>query len=299
MQNTYIKLENVDVSYNTNIGILKKTLSNLKKESAAREINSLQNINLDLRAGDRLALIGQNGAGKTTLLKTLAGIYQPKSGTLKTKGRVASLLDLSMGFIPHDTGLMNASRKLLFMGLNKQEIKSVLPEIIAFSELGDFINLPVNTYSSGMRMRLAFATATCIDPQILLMDEWISTGDRTFLNKVKGRLESYVEKSEIVVFASHSFNLLRNVCNKGVVLQKGKVEFSGTTEEALEYYDREVVVQKQHKKNVNNVEQKDFKLEKAIFLLEKARKEQSINISSHNHTVTNAYKILEQYLEEA
>ena len=139
MQKIYIKLEDVCVSYNTNVATIDKLVAHLKKKSIIREINSLKNVNLDLIAGDRLALIGQNGAGKTTLLKTLAGIYHPKSGSLTSQGRISTLLDLSMGFIPHNTGLMNISRKLLFMGLSKQEIKDSIPGIVAFSELGEHL----------------------------------------------------------------------------------------------------------------------------------------------------------------
>jgi homopolymeric O-antigen transport system ATP-binding protein len=298
MKERYIKLEDVSVSYNTNISTLEKIVAFLKKESMKKEIDSLKNINLDLRSGDRLALIGQNGAGKSTMLKTLAGIYQPKSGRVVSHGRMASLLDLSMGFNPHDTGLGNVSRKLLFMGLNKQEIKDAIPDIATFSELGDYINLPVNTYSSGMRMRLAFATATCVEPEILLMDEWISTGDRTFLEKVKNRLESYVEKSEIVVFASHSFNLLRNVCNKGAVLQKGEIAFLGTIEDSLEYYDREIVVQKQQSNKTQGIEKIDFRLEKAIFLLEQARKNKNREDQSAEIAITKANEIMTEYLNK-
>ena len=298
MKKIYIKLEDVCVSYNTNVGMLDKLVAHLKKESIIREINSLKNINLNLIAGNRLALIGQNGAGKTTLLKTLAGIYQPKSGSVTSQGRVSTLLNLSMGFIPYDTGLMNISRKLLFMGLSKQEIKDSIPGIVAFSELGEFINLPVNTYSSGMRMRLAFATATCIDPEILVMDEWISTGDRTFLNKVKDRLESYVEKSEIVVFTSHSFSLLRDVCNKGAVLQKGRIKFLGAIEDALKYYNSEIIDRKHRFDKAKENKQKDFKLEKAIFLLEQVRKGRNIKGLSRQSEVIKANKLIEQYLND-
>ena len=298
MQKIYIKLEDVCVSYNTNVGMLDRIVAHLKKSSIVREINSLKNINLDLIAGDRLALIGQNGAGKSTMLKTLSGIYQPKSGSVTSQGRVSTLLNLSMGFIPHDTGLMNISRKLLFMGLGKQEIKDSIPGIVAFSELGEFINVPVNTYSSGMRMRLAFATATCIDPEILVMDEWISTGDRTFLNKVKDRLENYVEKSEIVVFASHSFSLLRDVCNKGAVLQKGRIKFLGTIEDALEYYNSEIIDRNHRVHKGKENKQKDLKLEKAIFLLEQVRKGRNIKGSSPQSAVIKANKIIEQYLND-
>lgn len=297
MPNIYLKLEEVGISYNTNIGLLDKAVAYLKKEMLSDSIESLKNINLDLKAGDSLALIGKNGAGKTTMLKTLAGVYPPKSGTVTSQGKIASLLDLSMGFSPNDTGITNVSRKLLFMGLNKQEIKDAIPAIADFSELGEFINLPVNTYSSGMRMRLAFATATCIEPEILLMDEWISTGDRTFLDKVKIRLETYVAKSEIVVFASHSFNLLRNVCNKGLVLDKGEIKFMGTIEDALEYYDSEIVGRNIRDKIVLNAEQKDFKLEKAIFLLGQARKNKMSEDALSKNAVIMAHEIIEEYLK--
>lgn len=284
------------VSYYKTHSTFESLRAYFQKTVVEKEIESLKNVNLKLSAGDSLALIGQNGAGKTTLLKTLAGIYQPKSGCITSHGEISSLLNFSMGFIPADTGLRNVYRKLLFMGLTKQEVKAVIPEIMSFSELGNVIHSPVNTYSSGMRMRLAFATATCITPDILLMDEWISTGDRTFLEKVTNRIEKYVEESEIVVLASHSFNLLRSVCNKGAVLHKGNIKFYGGIEDALDYYQNEIVGR--HNKTVNKDKDKDCQLEKAIFLLEKVRRNEGVKGMSKESAIVKAREIITDYLNE-
>ncbi|KJV08258.1 hypothetical protein VZ95_18950, partial [Elstera litoralis] len=187
--------------------------SRLKQESGHVVARALNKINLHLKDGDRLGLVGVNGAGKTTLLRALAGTYPPVSGRIRAQGRIASLLDVSLGLDYELSGLQNIYLKGMFHGLNRRAIDARLDEVIDFADLGEFINLPVRTYSSGMVLRLAFSIITSMEPDIILMDEWVSVGDSHFIERATERLESFVGKSSILVLASHSEDLIRKVCN--------------------------------------------------------------------------------------
>jgi ABC-type polysaccharide/polyol phosphate transport system ATPase subunit len=183
-------------------------------------VQALDGVDLSLRRGDRLALLGRNGAGKSTLLRVMAGIYEPTRGSITVKGRVAALLGGNPGMDPDSTGRENIVLHGLYLGLSKADIKRHAEAIIDFTELGSFIDLPLRTYSSGMRARLSFGIATAIVPEILLLDEGIGAGDAAFIEKANRRLNEFVGSSGILVLASHSPSLVRQFCNKYVLLAR-------------------------------------------------------------------------------
>lgn len=186
-------------------------------------IRALDAIDFEVREGERLGLTGHNGSGKSTLLRVLAGVYEPTTGTIVVRGRIASLLDISIGMDFEASGLENIYLRGLLMGLPRQVIRSKIDEITVFSELGDYIEMPVRTYSSGMVMRLAFSIATSIEADILLMDEWLSVGDADFVKKAEDKLKSLISRTPILVMASHSPEILKEVCTKVMRLEGGRV----------------------------------------------------------------------------
>lgn len=197
-------------------------------------IDALRGITLDLREGDRVGLVGHNGAGKSTLLRAMAGIYEPTSGTVMVEGRVSPMFDLMLGIDPDGTGHENLRLRGLFLGLSRQEIEEYASEIAAFSGLGEYLDLPVRTYSSGMLLRLMFSVATAVSPEILLLDEWITAGDAKFMEKAELRVKSMIERSSLMVIASHSRDLVTKLCNKVAVLEKGEViDFGPITDSLL------------------------------------------------------------------
>ncbi|WP_245410292.1 ABC transporter ATP-binding protein [Falsochrobactrum shanghaiense] len=188
------------------------------------EVKALDGISFDLEAGDRLGLIGSNGAGKTTLLKVLYGIYEPSGGTLIVDGKIDALFNINLGFRAGATGRRNIELRGLINGWSSQEIAERMEPIIEFSELGDFIDMPLKSYSQGMAARLAFSIATSFEPEILLMDEWIGAGDPAFQEKAKQRMDSMAEKAGIIVLASHNHSLIKRTCTKVLELQAGHVK---------------------------------------------------------------------------
>jgi ABC-2 type transport system ATP-binding protein/lipopolysaccharide transport system ATP-binding protein len=202
----------------------------------ATVVKALEEIDLVIEHGDRLALIGHNGAGKTTLLRVLAGIYTPMRGRVRRTGKVAPLFDTGFGMDMDATGYENIRLRGLYLGLTKRQIDERIEEIAEFAELGSFIGMPLRTYSAGMQTRLAFAVSTSIDPEILLLDEQIGAGDAAFMAKATERLESLIARSGILVLASHSDEAVQRLCTKGVVLEHGRVEFFGPAGEALAAY---------------------------------------------------------------
>lgn len=199
-------------------------------------IQALSDISLHLLSGDRLGLVGHNGAGKTTLLRVLAGIYEPNIGRVIVEGSRVPLFDISLGMDPESTGYENIQLRGLFLGLTRTQIQSHIDEIAEFTELGDFLNLPIRTYSAGMRMRLAFAVSTSITPDILLIDEGIGVGDAAFLQKASERLKEFTERIPIIVLSSHSENLISRLCNKAALLEHGRIIDNGPTNHILEKY---------------------------------------------------------------
>jgi ABC-type polysaccharide/polyol phosphate transport system ATPase subunit len=200
------------------------------------EVKALCNINLEINGGDRLALIGHNGAGKSTFLRVLARVYPPSSGELIAHGKTAPLFDIHLGLDEEATGYENILLRGLLLGQTRAQMHARIDEIAEFSGLGSFLNLPVRTYSSGMTLRLLFSIATCIEADIILMDEWIATGDQAFLAKANARLRQLISQSKVFVLASHNAELLRNLCNRAIVLEKGHVTFDGPVDEALGRY---------------------------------------------------------------
>ena len=184
---------------------------------------ALDALDFEFKDGDRVGLVGHNGSGKTTLLRVLSGIYSPTRGQLKIKGKTASLLDVSTGVDPDATGFENIYLRGIMNGFKPSMIRSKIDEIADFTELGEYMNLPVRTYSSGMMLRLTFAISTSIQADILLMDEWLSVGDADFREKAAKRLKALVDNASILVIASHNPELIDNVCNKKLQLEHGKI----------------------------------------------------------------------------
>lgn len=227
-----ISLQNVNVSfpvYGAGSASLKKTLAAsvtgglFGKETGVTVVHALSGIDIDLKAGDRLGLVGHNGAGKSTLLRTLAGVYEPSSGRFERRGTVASLIDPALGIEVDASGLENIMLRGLVMGLSKREIERRTADIVEFSGLGEYIHMPVRTYSTGMMMRLAFSISTCVQADILLMDEWLSVGDAEFTEKAERRMSEIVQGSGILVLASHSSELIARECNKVIHLSHGTI----------------------------------------------------------------------------
>ena len=209
---------------------LKKAVLNLTTggrigQDAGRHpvITALEDLSFTFEEGSRVGLFGHNGSGKTTLLRVLAGVYAPVSGKLKIHGRIASLLDVSMGLDPDATGFENIYLRGILDGFSPAHIRRKSDDIADFTELGDYLNLPVRTYSSGMMLRLAFAISTSIEADILIMDEWLSVGDQSFSAKAAKRLDELVGKSSILVIATHDPALIDRVCNRKIVLEHGRI----------------------------------------------------------------------------
>jgi lipopolysaccharide transport system ATP-binding protein len=186
-------------------------------------VRALDSLSFEFNQGDRIGLVGHNGSGKTTLLRVLSGIYSPTKGDLRVCGRVVSLLDVSMGLDPDATGFENIYLRGIMSGYTPYEIREKTEEIADFSELGEYLDFPVRTYSSGMLLRLAFAISTNVEADILIMDEWLSVGDNDFSAKAAARLESLVDSASILVLASHSQELIAQVCNRQISLEHGKI----------------------------------------------------------------------------
>ena len=200
-------------------------------------VRALDDISFSLEAGDRLGLIGANGAGKSTLLRVMAGIYPPTAGSVRTQGKTVPLLDIALGMDDHSTGRQNIRLRGLLLGMSDAEIRAKSEEIAAFTELGDYLDLPLRTYSTGMRVRLGFAISTAVDAQILLLDEVLGVGDARFQDKAKTRLEDLHHRAEIVVIALHSNEAIRKACNKAMWLDRGKLMAIGSTAEVTAAYE--------------------------------------------------------------
>jgi lipopolysaccharide transport system ATP-binding protein len=199
-------------------------------------VQALTNLNFAFRSGERVALFGHNGAGKTTLLGALSRIYSPTSGSAEIFGTVGSLINISLGTDPESTGRENIFLRAAILGLGRDFIQKNLEEIIEFSELGDFIDLPVRTYSSGMQLRLAFAVSTMLRPEILVMDEWLSVGDKNFQSKAAARLDAMLRDTKILVLATHSKDLALRHCNRALWLEHGRIKLDGTVKDVAAAY---------------------------------------------------------------
>jgi ABC-type polysaccharide/polyol phosphate transport system ATPase subunit len=205
---------------------LSKTGGNIGGHGRNRFVTALDGVSFELKAGDRLGLVGPNGSGKTTLLKVLYGIYEPTAGRLEIAGHVDALFNINLGFRAEATGRRNILLRGLINGWDEDQIARRTEEIVEFSELGEFIDMPFRSYSQGMAARLAFAIATAMAPEILLMDEWIGAGDASFQQKASRRMNELAERAGIIVLASHNEDLLARTCNKRLALERGKVKVS-------------------------------------------------------------------------
>jgi ABC-2 type transport system ATP-binding protein/lipopolysaccharide transport system ATP-binding protein len=219
--------------------LAKTTQGNIAKDARDRlNVLALSDINLDIEEGHRLAVLGRNGAGKSTLLKVLAGIYEPSRGRLYAAGRVSALLTASVGLNPDATGRENIVLRGMYMDIHPREMRNRIDAIGEFTELGYHLDLPVRTYSAGMVIRLCFAIATSVRPEILLMDEWLAAGDAGFLAKARRRMEEFVGGSSILVLASHSIPILQEWCNRAILLEQGRVVAMGGVEEMAAAYQK-------------------------------------------------------------
>lgn len=199
-------------------------------------VKALTDVSFSLREGDKVALLGHNGAGKSTMLRALGRVYSPTKGTAEIVGEIGSLIDISLGINPEATGRENVYIRGQLLGLTKQEISDKYAEIVEFAELGDFMEMPVRTYSSGMHLRLAFAVSTVVRPEILLMDEWLSVGDADFQHKAEARLRNLVSETKILAIATHSRELVEAVCNRAIWLEHGQVKMDGPVAEVVTAY---------------------------------------------------------------
>ena len=199
-------------------------------------IEALRDITVDLEHGARVGLVGHNGAGKSTLLRLLAGIYEPTRGSAHVRGRVAPVFDLGVGMDPEISGFENIMIRGLFLGMTRKQMLEKVDDIADFTELGDFLHMPLRTYSTGMRVRLALGVVTSIDPEILLLDEGIGAVDAAFLEKSKQRLVALVERSGLLVFASHSDEFLRELCDTAIWMEHGRIRQHGDIEDVLRAY---------------------------------------------------------------
>lgn len=243
---TSIQLKNVSVEfpiYNTPSRSLKNRVLNFatggkieRKSDRLVIVSGLDDISLTFRDGERIGLIGHNGSGKTTLLRVLSGIYIPTHGEAVINGTCISLINISLGIDPDATGYENIRLRAAMMGMSPQEIAEKIDEIAEFSDLGDFLDVPFRTYSSGMQLRLAFATSTAVRPEILIMDEWLSTGDENFKERANQRMEELVGSTKILILASHSRELLTTNCSRVIWLDRGKVRMDGEPAEVLSAY---------------------------------------------------------------
>ncbi|SCC93033.1 O-antigen export system ATP-binding protein RfbE [Thiomonas sp. X19] len=241
LQNVCLDLPIFDVSAQS----LKKRVLRMGRRNRIAEDNTgvvvvraIDDLSLQLESGDRLGLIGHNGAGKSTLLRVMAGIYPPTGGLIAVQGKTVPLLDISLGMDDQSTGRQNIRLRGLLLGMNDAEIKQKTEDIATFTELGDYLDLPLRTYSSGMRVRLAFAISTAVEADILLLDEVLGVGDASFQDKANKRLMDLHARAEIVVLAIHSSDAIRKTCNKVLWIERGKVKMFGKVDEVVSAYDK-------------------------------------------------------------
>lgn len=245
-----IQLTNVSLDYILNSGSpsikklafhsLRSLFSKKSMHEKAHKITSfraLNNINITINKGDRVGVLGRNGSGKSTLLRVLARIYQPNHGALVIQGRISHLFDVTLGLNPDANGYENIAILGILGGVPKTHLHHLIRDVESFTELGEFLNQPIRTYSTGMKMKLAFAVATAKESEILLIDEIIGAGDGFFMDKATERLSGMIDNSHILVLTSHSYEIVRRFCNKILVLDRGEIQFFGDMETGFIWYD--------------------------------------------------------------
>jgi ABC-2 type transport system ATP-binding protein len=224
--------------------VLSKAGGRIGTDSKVPIIEALRDITLNLKPGARVALVGHNGAGKSTLLRLMSGIYEPTRGRARISGKVAPVFDLGVGMDPEISGYENIMVRGLFLGMTRKQMLDRIDDIAEFSELGDYLSMPLRTYSTGMRVRLALGVVTSIDPEILLLDEGLGAVDADFLAKARNRLNALVARSGMLVFASHSDEFLVELCDTAIWMDKGQVRSHGPLRDVLrEYKGRDVVAE--------------------------------------------------------
>lgn len=229
-----ITVENVSMHFrmdkNKTTSLKEWVVSHLKGQQQYEEFHALSDVSFDVERGEIVGIIGRNGAGKSTLLKVISGIYKPTSGKVVTAGRVAPMLELGSGFDPELSGHDNIFLNGAILGFSEEFLKSKYDEIVAFSELGEFIQMPIKTYSSGMVMRLAFSVATIIEPEILIVDEILAVGDASFQAKSRARMLDLMKGGTTVLYVSHDLGQIREMCDRVVWLEQGKIVETGVAE---------------------------------------------------------------------
>ena len=238
--NAVIEVKNVGMSFRTDInriGSLKEWVVTLLKGKMHYEnIEALKDVSFSVEEGEVLGIIGRNGSGKSTLLKTISGIYTPTSGSVRVNGRIAPMLELGSGFDQELSGRENISLNASILGYTEQQIREHYDDIVEFSELSDFIEMPLKTYSSGMKAKLAFSVATVLKPEILIVDEILSVGDEAFQRKSRARMMEMMSGGTTVLFVSHDMDQIRELCNRVVWLDKGNVRMIGNADEVCSRY---------------------------------------------------------------
>lgn len=212
----------------------------LKRELRFHEFWGIKNISFEVEKGDKLGIIGLNGAGKSTLLRVIAGVMKPTEGNIEIKGKIVPLFALGTGFVPDYTGHENIFLKGALLGYSRRFLEEKYDEIVEFSELGDFIDVPLKNYSSGMKSRLAFSIATMVKPEILILDEVLAVGDAKFRQKSQERMQSFLNKDTTVLFVSHSLGQVKKLCNKAIWLEKGKIVAQGPVGEVCDGYEKSI-----------------------------------------------------------
>ena len=240
-----LKVENISIRFN----LSKEKVDNLKeliiKKLKGQKIHfnefwALKNINFELQKGDRLGILGLNGAGKSTLLKVIAGVYKPTTGTVKRYGHIAPMIELGAGFDPNYTGRENVFLYGSVLGFSREFLEEKYDEILEFSELGEFIDVPIKNYSSGMRARLGFSIATVVEPEILILDEVLSVGDAKFRKKCERKMQKRFDHGVTVLFVSHSLAQVKRLCNKAILLEHGQLIAQGDIDDVSEIYERKL-----------------------------------------------------------
>jgi len=232
--------------YDTSARSLKKRIlsastgGRIIRDHGVALVRVINGISLELKDGDRLGLVGPNGAGKTSLLRVLAGVYEPTGGWINVEGSVIPLLDINLGIDYESTGYENVLLRGAVLGLKRRHLRALTEHIAEFTGLGNYLAVPVRTYSSGMVLRLAFSISTSVTPEILLLDEFFSVGDAEFLEKAERRLNELISKAGILVFASHSQDLIRRLCNKVLWLDKGEIRALGDVGPVLAEYSAHI-----------------------------------------------------------
>lgn len=235
---TVIKFDNVTKVYKLYKSDRARFKGLFSKKVKYKENRAVKNLSFEVHKGESLALFGRNGAGKSTILKMITGVCYPTEGEVEVEGKVSALLELAAGFDLESTGRDNIAFKCSLMGMNEAEIAEVEPDIIAFADVGDYIDQPLRSYSSGMRARLGFAISVNSRPDILIVDEALSVGDKEFRKKCKDKVaEIMADENVTLLFVTHSLQTARDFCKRGIVLEKGKKLFEGDIEEAIEFYD--------------------------------------------------------------